>query len=131
VVVPVLVVVTRLSPRGLAGLRAAMALSGTVVAQLEALPGFRGGRLLVDVRRDLWTLTTWADRASLAAFGALHAPVVGRIDEVAVASATSAWQQTATDVPGWAEVRSRWTDGRGPGRGLSRPLPPGPALVEV
>ena len=126
-----LVVVTRLSPRGLAGLRAALALSGSVVEQLAALPGFRGGRLLVDLRRDLWTLTTWSDRASLAAFGALHAPVAGRIDDVAVASATAAWQQEAADLPAWAEVRSRWTDGRGPARGLSRPLPPGRALVGV
>ena len=126
-----LVVVTRLSPRGLAGLRAALALSGSVVEQLAALPGFRGGRLLVDLRRDLWTLTTWSDRASLAAFGALHAPVAGRIDDVAVASATAAWQQEAADLPAWAEVRSRWTDGRGPARGLNRPLPPGRALVGV
>ena len=124
-----LVVVTRLSPRGLSGLRAALALSGPVVEQLAGLPGFRGGRLLVDRRRDLWTLTTWSDRASLATFGALHAPVAARIDDVAVASATSAWQQEADDVPGWSVVRERWNDGRGPARGLSRPLPPGRALV--
>jgi hypothetical protein len=122
-----LVVITRLSPRGLSGLRAAMTLSGTVVEQLAHLPGFLGGRLLVDHRRDLWTLTTWSDRASLAAFGALHAPVMARIDEVAVASATSGWRSDA--LPTWAEVRSRWTDGRGPGRGLGRPLPPGRALA--
>ena len=118
-----LVVVTRLSPRGLTGLRATLSLSETVVRQLRELPGFCGGRLLVDHRRDLWTVTTWADRASLAAFGALHAPVMARIDEVAVASATSAWQQD--ELPGWAEVRARWSDGRGPGRGLSRSLKPG------
>jgi hypothetical protein len=125
----VLVVVTRLSPRGLSGLRAAVALSGTVVEQLADLPGFRGGRLLVDRRRDLWTLTTWSDRASLAAFGALHAPVAARIDDLASASTTSGWQQAADDVPGWAQVRARWTDGRGPARGLSRVLAPGRALV--
>ena len=124
-----LVVVTRLSPRGLAGLRASLSLSQTVVAQLAGLPGFRGGRLLVDHRRDLWTVTTWADRASLAAFGVLHGPVMARIADVAAASATSAWQQDA--LPDWAEVRARWSDGRGPGRGLSRPLPPGRALVEA
>ena len=124
-----LVVVTRLTPRGLAGLRATLARSQEVVEQLSGLPGFRGGRLLVDRRRDLWTLTTWSDRASLAAFGALHAPVAARIDEVAVASATSGWQQDAAEVPTWSDVRTRWTDGRGPARGLSRPLPPGPTLV--
>lgn len=124
-----LVVVTRLSPRGLSGLRASLTLSGTVVEQLSDLPGFRGGRLLVDHRRDMWTLTTWSDRASLAAFGALHAPVMARIDDVAVASATSGWRQDADEVPGWAEVRARWTDGRGPGRGVGRPLPRGRALV--
>ena len=124
-----LVVVTRLSPRGLSGLRAALSLSGTVVEQLADLPGFLGGRLLLDSRRDLWTLTTWTDRASLAAFTALHGPVMARIDEVAVASATSGWRQDAVEVPGWPEVRRRWTDGRGPGRGLTRPLPPGRALV--
>ena len=122
-----LVVVTRLSPRGLSGLRAALSLSETVVRQLADLPGFRGGRLLVDSRRDLWTVTTWSDQASLAAFGARHAPVMARIDEVAVASATSAWQQD--ELPSWAEVRARWSSGRGPGRGLSRSLPPGRARV--
>lgn len=124
-----LVVATRLSPRGLSGLRAGLRLSGTVVAQLAGLPGFLGGRLLVDHRRDMWTLTTWSDRASLAAFGALHAPVVARIDEVAVGSATTGWQADA--LPTWAEVRTRWTEGRGPGRGVGRLLPPGRALVGV
>ena len=85
--------------------------------------------LLVDHRRDMWTLTAWSDRASLAAFGALHAPVAARIGDVATASTTSGWQQDTTGVPGWADVRRRWTDGRAPGFGLGRPLPPGPALV--
>ena len=124
-----LVVVTRLSTRGLSGLRTAMSLSGTVVDQLADLPGFHGGRLLVDRRRDLWTITTWQDRASLAAFGALHAPVAARISDVAVASATSGWQQASDEVPAWSAVRERWTDGPGPARGLSRPLPAGRALV--
>ena len=124
-----LVVVTRLSPRGARGLRAAMSLSETVVSQLADLPGFRGGRLLVDHRFDLWTLTTWSDRSALAAFRVLHEPVMARIDEVARASATTAWQ--TEDVPGWADVRARWPHGRGPGRGLSRPLRPGPALVSA
>lgn len=124
-----LVVVTRLSPRGLTGLRTALGISGTVVAQLGGLPGFLGGRVLVDHRRDMWTLTAWSDRASLAAFGALHAPVAARIGDVATASTTSGWQQDTTGVPGWADVRRRWTDGRAPGFGLGRPLPPGPALV--
>jgi hypothetical protein len=127
----VLVVVTRLSPRGLRGLRASLALSETVVAQLADLPGFGGGRLLVDHRRDLWTLTTWSDRGALAAFAAVHAPVVGRIDEVARASTTAAWQSGATAVPTWADVRLRWTDGPGPGRGLRRSLQPGRAAAAV
>lgn len=124
-----LVVVTHLRPRGLAGLRTGLRLSETVVRQLAGLPGFRGGRLLIDLRRDLWTLTTWSDRASLAAFGVLHAPVMARIDEMAVASGTSGWQQDADEVPGWSAVRERWTDGPGPARGLSRPLAPGRAAV--
>ncbi len=124
-----LVVATRLSPRGLRGLRAALALSGTVVEQLADLPGFGGGRLLVDTRQDMWTLTTWSDRAGLAAFGALHAPVMARIDELAVGAATTAWQQDAAALPSWADVRQRWGEGRPPGRGLSRTLPPGRALV--
>jgi hypothetical protein len=125
----VLVVVTRLSPDGLRGLRAGLALGETAVRQLAGLPGFRGGRLLVDRRRDLWTLTTWTDRASLATFAGLHAPVAARIGEVAVASATSGWQQESDELPTWAAVRERWTAGRGPARGLSRPLPPGRSLV--
>ena len=124
-----LVVVTHLSPRGLRGLRAALSQSEGVVRQLIELPGFRGGRVLVDRRRDLWTLTTWSDRASLASFRSLHAPVAARIDEVADGSAVLGWQQGTDEVPSWAAVRERWTDGPGPARGLSRPLPPGRALV--
>lgn len=124
-----LVVATRLSPRGLSGLRATVSLSQTVVEQLADLPGFRGGRLLIDHRRDLWTVTTWSDRASLAAFGALHAPVVARIDDVARSSSTTGWRQDAHEVPTWSQVRTRWTDGRGPGRGVGRPLPPSRALA--
>ena len=122
-----LVVVTRLSPRGVRGLRTALPLSETVVAQLADLPGFCGGRLLVDHRFDLWTLTAWSDRAALGAFRVLHEPVMARIDEVARAAATSAWE--AEGVPGWADVRRRWPHGRGPGRGLSRPLRPGRTLA--
>ena len=84
---------------------------------------------VIDRRFDLWTLTTWSDRPSLVAFRVLHAPVVARIDDVAVGSATSGWQQETDEVPAWPVVRARWTDGRGPARGLSRPLPPGRALV--
>ena len=127
-----LVVVTRLSPRGLSGLRAANVLVAPVLAQLDGLPGFAGGRLLVDRRLVLWTLTTWRDRAALAAFRELHAPVAARIDEVADSSATTAWQSTDERLPGWSEVRARWSDGRGPARGLSRRLPAArAALVEV
>lgn len=126
-----IVVVTRLSPRGLSGLRAALTLSGPVVDQLSSLPGFSGGRLLVDRRRDLWTLTTWQDRAALATFRELHEPVAARLDEVAVASATSAWQQDPGEVPDWPVVRARWTDGRGPTRGLPRTLPPARATSAV
>jgi len=122
-----LVVVTRLSPRGVRGLRAALSLSETVVGQLTDLPGFAGGRLLVDHRFDLWTLTAWSDRPALMAFRVLHEPVMARIDEVARASATTAWQ--AASVPSWGDVRARWPHGRGPGRGPSRPLRPGRALV--
>jgi hypothetical protein len=125
----VLVVVTRLSPRSLSALRATLSLSGTVVRQLADLQGFTGGRLLVDRRRDLWTLTTWSDRAALAVFGQLHAPVAARIGELASSMATSGWQQATQEVPPWSAVRARWTDGPGPAHGLSRPLAAGRALT--
>jgi hypothetical protein len=120
-----IVVVTRLSPRGARGLQRSLALSGTVVGQLGDLPGFGGGRLLVDRRADLWTLTTWHDRAALAAFREVHAPVMAQAADLARASSTTAWQ-TQAGLPSWSDVRERWTDGRGPARGpgLGRVLAP-------
>ena len=75
------------------------------------------------------TLLTFTAGAALAAFGALHAPVMARVDELAVGAATTAWRQDTAAVPSWADVRQRWSEGRLPSRGLSRTLPPSHALV--
>ena len=118
----VLVVVTRLQARGGTGMAAVTRLTFEVLAQLRTQPGFLGGRLLVEPRGAAWTVTGWADRTSLDGFRAAHAPVAAQIDDVASASASTAW--TADALASWAEVGRRWTAVPRPRTGLRLPVPP-------
>lgn len=114
----VLIVVTRLQARDLRRLGALARLSSEVLGQLRTCPGFLAGRLLLDRRGAAWTMTGWADRPSLDAFRTAHAPVAARVDEVASASASTAW--TAASLPSWPEVGRRWTAVPRPAAGLRR-----------
>ena len=117
-----LVVVTRLQAKDVRSTAEVGRRTGEVLEQLRVQPGFLGGRLLIDRRQAAWTVTGWADRASLAAFREVHAPVAGRIDEVASGSATTAW--VADALPSWAEVARRWTTVPKPGLGLRASIAP-------
>ena len=116
------VVVTRLDARGLQGVRGVLRQTGQVVADCQSVPGFLGGRLAVDPRRLLWTLTVWESPAALRQFRELHAPVAAGIDAVARASAMQAYRQEGGAVPGWQAAAEHTTIGR-PRLALQRAVP--------
>lgn len=117
-----MVVLTRLHPRGLRGLRDVLRRTGSVVADCHAVEGFLGGRVAVDARGRAWTLTVWASPAALREFAQRHAHIAADIDAVAVDSATTAFRQDGTGVPGWAAAARHTGFGR-PRLPLSRLLP--------
>jgi hypothetical protein len=117
------VVVTRLEARGLRGARAVAGRTEQVLSDCRAVEGFLGARLHADRHLVFWTVTLWRDRAALAAFGARHAQVAASLDDVARASALTAWQTDDDAVPTFAEVARRWTDVPPPARGLGRSVP--------
>jgi hypothetical protein len=98
------VVVTRLRARGPRGVLAVVRRTGEVVAQCRAVDGYLGGRVAVDPRGLLWTLTVWASPQALRTFSASHAPVAAGIDEVASDSAMTAYRQSGAAVPTWADA---------------------------
>jgi hypothetical protein len=123
------VVVTRLDPRGPAGLRRVLRTTGQVVADCRAVPGFLGGRVAVDRRGRAWTLTVWESPAALRLFGARHAAVAATIDEVAWDSDITAFRQEGTAVPSWSQAAQHSSVG-GPARpALHRMLRPAAGLV--
>lgn len=119
------VVVTRLRARGLRGVRGVVRQTGGVVDHCRSVPGFLGGRLAVDPRGLLWTLTVWESPAALRTFAALHAPVAAGIDDVASDSATSAFRQRSRDVPTWTQAAAQTSLGR-PRLALARGIAPTP-----
>jgi hypothetical protein len=125
--VAVLVVVTRLQSRSLSATAEVGRLSQQVVAQLSAVPGFVGGRLLLDRRGGAWTITGWTDRSALDGFRTAHADVAARLDEVASDSASTAW--VADGLPSWAEVGRRWTAVPPPSLGLRATIAPARAVA--
>jgi hypothetical protein len=121
------VVVTRLQPRGFAGLRRVLRTTGQVVADCRAVPGFLGGRVAVDRRSRAWTLTVWDSPAALREFGARHASVSATIDDVARSSDITAFRQEGHDVPSWSQAKRHSSIG-GPARpALHRSLRPAAA----
>lgn len=119
------VVVTRLRARGLRGVRGVVRQTGRVVDDCRSVPGFLGGRLAVDPRGLLWTLTVWESPAALRAFAALHAPVAAGIDAVASDSATTAFRQPGREVPTWSQAALQTSLGR-PRLALPRDIEPAP-----
>lgn len=120
------VVVTKLTARGLRGVRGVVRQTGAVVADCQSVAGFLGGRLAVDPRGLLWTLTVWESPAALRTFAALHAPVAAGIDVVASNSDITAFRHPGSDVPTWAAAAQRTTLGR-PRLALQRAIAPASA----
>lgn len=117
------VVVTRLDARGLRGVRGVLRQTGQVVQDARAVDGFLGGRLAVDPRGLLWTLTVWSSPQALRTFGQRHAPVAAGLDAVATASAMAAFRQPGAAVPTWVQAAAQTTLGR-PRLALARTIAP-------
>lgn len=83
--------ITRLRVRSFATLPAFLHLSGTAVDAACASPGFRDGLLFVERWRSFWTLTRWADGASLQAFvrSPAHAAAMRHLAALADEAASS------------------------------------------
>ena len=124
------VVVTRMQAADLLAVRAGMSLTGTVLEGLTTSPGFLGGRVRIDRRKAMWTVTVWFDPAFLDLFRVLHAEVAARGPEVSDDMQLTAWQQETDRVPTWTQVRTRWTQVMPPALGLSRAIHPSAAVRE-
>ena len=116
------VVMTRLDARGIRGVRGVVRQTGRVVDDCRSVPGFLGGRLAVDPRRLLWTLTVWDSPAALRRFRELHASVAAGLHEVARDSAMQAYRQEGREVPAWRTAAEHTTIGR-PRLALQRAVP--------
>lgn len=119
------VVVTRLRARGVRGARSVLRQTGGVVEDCRSVPGFIGGRLAVDPRGLLGTLTLWDSPGAVREFAALHAPVAAGIDAVATDSSTTAFRQPAREVPTWRQAAAQTSLGR-PRLALRREIAPTP-----
>lgn len=117
------VVVTRLSARGLRGVRGILRQTGQVVQDARAVDGFLGGRLAIDPRGLLWTLTVWQSPQALRTFAQRHAPVAAGLDAVATGSAMTAFRQPGAAVPTWEQAADQTALGR-PRCALGRTIAP-------
>jgi heme-degrading monooxygenase HmoA len=126
-----MIVVTRMQAKNLRTVKAAMSLTNTVVDGLVDQPGFRGGRLRLDRRKAMWTITVWEDAAALAAFRTAHEPVAARSPELDAELVLTAWQQDGDALPTWRQVRARWTDVVPPAGGVSKPIRPARTTASV
>ena len=120
-----IVVATRLEARGLRSLWPLTRLTAQVARQLRSTPGFLGGALLMEtrLRPAAWTVSVWADRASLSAFREAHQPVAAHGEEIADVLATTAWLAVDDNVPTWGEVHRHWPSVPAPRRGLRGSIP--------
>jgi len=77
--------------------------------QVMRVPGFLGGKLLVDAHRVYWTLTVWeSDRAMRAYRGSgTHSSVMPRLVEWCDEAAYMHWEVVSNSIPEWTEAYER------------------------
>ena len=117
--------VTRLHVRSYLHLLPFMWHSLGVARQARRAPGFLGGRLMGDGRKASWTVTAWADEASMKAFrnSGAHRNAMPKLYEWGDESSYIHWEQDAGRLPDKKEAHRRLRD---EGR-LSKVRRPSPA----
>ena len=93
--------------------------------QVIRVPGFLGGKLLVDAHRTYWTLTVWESERAMKAYrgSGAHSGVMPRLVEWCDEAAYTHWESTDATVPNWSEAYEHLVS---TGR-LSRVAHPSPA----
>ena len=93
--------------------------------QVTRVPGFLGGRLLMDAGWTFWTLTAWESERAMKAFrgSGPHAKVMPRLVEWCDEASYAHWIPAGTSVPSWPEAHEHLVaEGR-----LSRVAHPSPS----
>jgi hypothetical protein len=77
--------------------------------QVVRVPGFLGGRLLVDAHRVYWTLTVWESEQVMKKFrgSAAHARVMPRLAHWCDEATYVHWTANAESLPEWSEASER------------------------
>jgi len=77
--------------------------------QVERVPGFIGGRLLIDSGLTFWTLTAWQSEETMRKFrgSGAHARVMPRLAEWCNEAAYAHWIQTENSIPTWEDAYQR------------------------
>lgn len=95
------------------------------IRQAERSIGFLGGRLLVNRKHVLGTMTTWKDEAAMNAFriGGAHRKAMPKLLNWCDEAAVLHWIQESSEIPSWQEAHQRMKeDGK-----LSKVYHPSPA----
>jgi heme-degrading monooxygenase HmoA len=74
--------------------------------QVVKVPGFVGGRLLVDRRRAYWTLTAWESEKAMKAYrgSGAHGAVMPRLMHWCDEAAYAHWESPQATLPEWPEA---------------------------
>jgi heme-degrading monooxygenase HmoA len=74
--------------------------------QVVRVPGFLGGRLLIDAGRTFWTLTVWESEGAMKAFRGSdpHAKVMPRLVEWCDEASYAHWILNGASIPSWPEA---------------------------
>jgi hypothetical protein len=74
--------------------------------QVVRAPGFCGGRLLIDARPTLWTLTAWEEERAMKSFrgSGVHARVMPRLFEWCDEAAYAHWSAPDGELPDWLQA---------------------------
>lgn len=101
--------VTRLRVRSLRFLPSFLWRTFLSQRQAERVPGFLGGRLLIDSGLTFWTLTVWQSEEAMRAFrgAGTHARVMLRLAQWCNEAAYAHWIQPDNSIPTWQDAYER------------------------
>lgn len=110
--------VTRLRIRSIRFLPAFLLHAWRSERQVRRSPGFEAGSLLPDRRRTFWTLTLWADGASMRDFMAsgAHRIVMPKLFDWCDEASIVHWEQPEQSLPSWTDATRRMREEGRPSR---------------